>query len=765
MDAGSLAHALDRLSHSGRVLYVAAHPDDENTRLLSYLANQRHLTVAYLSMTRGGGGQNLIGREQDELLDVIRTEELLAARAIDSAQQRFTRMRDFGFSKSAEETLRIWGHDEALADVVWVVRTFQPEVIIARFNELPPNHGHHTASAILAREAFTAAADSSRFPEQLAHGATAWRADRLLLNVPTWTDTQPPADALVLDVGGYDPRLGLGYAELAARSRSQHKSQGFGVAAERGSILERFVSIAGTRPQSDILEGLPLAWENAGEGAAQWNAALARARAQLTRDEPERAVPALLEARTALARMAWTPRTVAAARDLDRLIAAAAGLFARATAAQPVAVAGSTVSIKTEIVARRPVPITLLSLRAGDSSAKQDAALGLNQRKEIVQEVSIAAGMPISMPYWLAEPSLPGRQVVGEQTLVGQPRGPSPLEVVAELKVAGGEIRLALPVVHAWTDPVQGERVRTFLIVPPATVTPLRGAFLFPERRPGEVLLRVRAERDGVAGRVSLALPDGWRSTAPAATFALARAGDETVVRFELTPAADAGIAEVRPTLSIDGSAQPSQSAYRADTIDYPHIPLQTVLQPARLRLVPLALQLPAGPIGYIPGSGDSVAEDLAHAGLVIETIDDEMLRAGDLSRYRAILTGVRAYNTNPLLGRLHQRLMHYVETGGTLVVQYNTNNRLAPLTAPIGPHAFEIGRERITDETARVEPIEPEHVVLRQPNRIAAEDFSGWVQERGLYYATRWDDAYQTVLRAADPNEPPLAGGLLVAK
>ena len=293
MHAGNLAHALDRLAVTGRVLYVAAHPDDENTRLLTYLANARHLTVAYLSMTRGGGGQNLIGREQAELLDVIRTEELLAARRIDGARQKFTRMRDFGYSKSAQETFATWGHDEALADVVWVVRTFQPDVIVTRFDEKPPNHGQHTASAMLAREAFSAAADPERFPGQLALGAKPWQATRIVYNVPTWRAEPPPEGAVTLDVGEYDPRSGLSYGELAARSRSQHQSQGFGVAGERGPVIERFVTLAGPATAGDLLDGVPLGWERFGDGGKPVGHALEQARSRLDRDRPERAVPAL----------------------------------------------------------------------------------------------------------------------------------------------------------------------------------------------------------------------------------------------------------------------------------------------------------------------------------------------------------------------------------------------------------------------------------------------------------------------------------------
>ncbi|MEY4579400.1 MAG: hypothetical protein RL701_4103, partial [Pseudomonadota bacterium] len=332
MDSARLAHALDRLSSTVRVLYIAAHPDDENTRLLAYLANARHVNVQYLSMTRGGGGQNLIGREQDALLDVLRTQELLAARGLDGATQRFSRMRDFGYSKSASETLDIWGHEAALADVVYALRSYRPDVVITRFNELPPNHGHHTASAILAREAFSAAADPQRFPEQLRDGIVPWQAKRLLHNFPNWQKEAVPQGALTLDVGGYDARLGLSYGELSARSRSQHKSQGFGAAAERGPLLENFVHLAGERATSDILDGLATTW------AARWpqgdavDAALHEARQHLHRDFPERASAPLAAARRALSALPeQDPRVRSARAEAERLSLLASGVYVRAT--------------------------------------------------------------------------------------------------------------------------------------------------------------------------------------------------------------------------------------------------------------------------------------------------------------------------------------------------------------------------------------------------------------------------------------------------
>jgi LmbE family N-acetylglucosaminyl deacetylase len=762
MHAGMLAHALDRLASAGRVLYVGAHPDDENTRLLAYLANGRHLTAAYLSMTRGGGGQNLIGHEQDELLDVIRTEELLAARRLDGATQRFTRMRDFGYSKTADETLSIWDHEEALADVVWVIRRFQPDVIITRFDERPPNHGHHTASAILAREAFHAAADPTRFPQQLPQGVEPWQADRLLLNVPQWREGPPPAGAFTLDVGEYDPRLGLGYGELAARSRSQHKSQGFGVPGERGPIIERFVSVAGTKPTTDIFEGLNISWGRFGDRAAPLNHALQDARGTLERDHPERALPALLKAHRALDALPDVPRVRDARAALDQIIAAAAGVFVRATAARAGAVPGSVVPVHIEIMLRRPAPISLRRVVFPNvAPVEVNAPLGLNEKKEVAADVPIQDDAVVSVPYWLAEPPLPGRQVVSDPRLVGDPKGPPALAVGVELALEGRALHLDAPVVYAWTDPVQGERTRSFLVVPPATVTPARQAVLFPDGKTATAAFRIRAGKDDLRGDVSMRLPAGWRAGPAKIPVTLAHAGDETIVRFQVTPPANASPVEIRPAIDVGGTTW----SYREDVVDYPHIPMQVVLQPARLRLVPLVLRLPQGPIGYIPGSGDTVADDLAHVGLTVEVLDDEKIRSGDLSRYHAIVVGIRAYNTRDVLRSAHERLMHYVESGGTVVVQYTTNNRLAPLEVPIGPFPLTVGRDRVTDENAAMVPVNPQHPVLRTPNRIGAADFAGWVQERGLYYAESWDPRYEPIFSAADPGEQPLLGGLLVAR
>jgi len=761
MHAGSLAHRLDRVAHRARVLYVAAHPDDENTRLLAYLANQRHVTAGYLSLTRGGGGQNLIGREQDELLDVIRTAELLVARDIDGATQRFTRLRDFGFSKSAAESLEIWDHEEALRDVVWVIRSFQPDVIITRFDELPPNHGHHTASAILAREAFAAAADPQRFPDQLAD-VPAWQAERLLNNVPTWREGPPPADALSLDVSGYDARLGLSYGELAALSRSQHKSQGFGVAGERGPIIERFVWLAGTRPQHDILDGIRLTWEASGKGGKRVAKEIDRARRQLDRDRPERALPALLAAHAAFDSLPDDVRRRDARRELESVIIASLGLFLRATAMQPSAVPGGAVDVRLEVVQRRPAKVRLLRVEFDGAPAQElGTPLVVGAKVESTHRVVVPAAAAVSTPYWLATPSAGGRHEMSDPRLVGAAQGAAALSVDIEFDVDGYPLRRRLPVLYAWTDNVHGERVRDFLIAPPATVTATRTAVLLPNGRASEVALRVRATTDELHGEVSIPVPSGWQVLPAVHAVKLIGAGDEIEVRFTVTAPPAATAIEVVPAIDVGGR----RWSYREDTIDYPHIPLQTVLQPARLRLVPLELALPSGPVGYVDGPGDSVAEDLIHVGLSVRRLDDEMLRGGDLRPLSAIVVGIRAYNTRAALRASHARLMDYVAQGGTVVVQYNTNNRLAPLDAPVGPYPLVIGRGRITDERARMQAVQPQHMMLREPNRIGTDDFEGWVQERGLYYGESWDERYQPLFSSADPGEEPLLGGVLVAR
>jgi LmbE family N-acetylglucosaminyl deacetylase len=828
MDAARLAHALDRLSNTGRVLYVAAHPDDENTRLLAYLTNARHVNAAYLSMTRGGGGQNLIGREQETLLDVLRTQELLAARQLDGAQQRFTRMRDFGYSKTAAETLSIWGHDEALADVVFALRSFQPDVVVTRFDEQPPNHGHHTASASLAREAFAAAADPTRFPEQLANGLRVWQPKRLVYNLPTWRDIPTPPNALQMDIGGYDPRLGLSYGELSARSRSQHKSQGFGAAAERGALLERFVPVAGEPARADLLDGVEQSWQRYGAPGRAVADALKQARQALHRDHPERAVAGLLAARRALAALPQAdPRVTDARREAEQLALHASGLFVRAKASEARCVPGGSVPVAVEVVARRPAAIGLrrivlpdgstvsgtaalaavpaglgpaqpaaasgAQLAAAPLAAARPALTGLgpvsappavatdasavtpappnaeqavqpllpNEKHEWSGALRCPASAPIAGPYWLRTPPLPGQFVVRDVRELADPEGSPPLSTAIELELEGEAIAVSAPVVFSWTDRVHGERERRVIVAPPATVTPSRDAILFPNHKRAQLSLRVRAGAAEVSGRVSLELPAGYTAEPREQPVNLIKTGDEVVVDFTLSVAPGAAAGSAKPVFEQAGQ----RFSYREDVVDYPHVPMQVVLQPVHVRLTPLKLAAPRGLIGYVEGPGDTIAADLAHVGAQLELLSDAQLLQGELDRFAAIVLGVRAHNTRDVLRAAHPRLMRYVERGGTLVVQYVTRSTLSPLDLPIGPYPFEIGRGRVTDESASVRLLEPAHPILRTPHRIEPADFEGWIQERGLYFADSWNERYTPLLELADPGEAPQRGALLVAR
>lgn len=531
---------------------------------------------------------------------------------------------------------------------------------------------------------------------------------------------------------------------------------------ERGPLIERFVTVAGTRPAKDMLEGVDGSWKRFGPRGTAVDTALRAASRALERDRPERALPALLAAARALDALPDVPRVRDARAALTDVIAGAAGLFVRATAAQPTVEPGGRVDVKVEIVARRPVKVRVERVVfPGVAPVAVGAALAVNEKKEIAEAVPTAADAATSAPYWLAERSLAGRQVVRDPRLVGAPGGPPALAVAVELRIEGHALGMTTPVVYAWKDPVHGERTRRFLIAPPATVTPLRQAVMFPNGDATAVALRVRAGRNDLRGDVTLDLPAGWRTEPERAAVALNRAGEETVVRFTVTPPAQATAVEIHPAITASGT----RWSLREDVIDYPHIPMQVVLQPAALSLVPLALKVPKGRFGYVQGSGDTVGADLAHVGMTVETLDDEMLQGADLDRYAAIVVGVRAYNTRPALRSAHARLMRYVEQGGTVVVQYVTNNRLAPLDVPIGPYDLTIGRDRITDERAAMTAVNPKHPVLRTPNEIGPADFEGWVQERGLYYAEKWDARYEPVFRAADPDEKPLDGGLLVAR
>jgi LmbE family N-acetylglucosaminyl deacetylase len=771
-DATRRRVAIEKLAVVGSALYIAAHPDDENTAMLAWLAQGRKVRTAYLSLTRGDGGQNLIGTEQGDALGVIRTEELLAARGIDGAEQFFTRAVDFGFSKGPEETLRFWGHDEILSDIVWVIRSFRPDVIVTRF---PPNgdggHGHHTASAILAAEAFTAAADPKRFPDQLRY-VEPWQAKRLMWNAWRRDGEQRPADAkpqLTVDLGAYDPVAGESFGEIAAASRSMHKSQGFGSAPRRGPLPNYLEMVAGAPATADLFDGVDLTWNRVPGGAAVGKI-IARVTAAYRDTDPAATVPALLEALAAVDSLERGPWVAEKRQELVEAIGMCTGLWLEAMSGTPAATPGSMIEVTALAVNRSAVLLTLVRIEtpftpapgnpAAIGGGSRDPMTPLENNQPVTQKIAVhlPKDLAYTQPYWLAAPHGIGLFNVTDQTLIGQPRTPPAVLATFVLRAGTQELRYAVPVQHRWTDPVEGERTRDLAIVPKITVDLGVPVLVLPDARPHVIRVTARAHEAKATASVRLAAPTGWRVEPERVALAFEAIGDERAARFTLTPPAGESTGEVDAFVMTDRE-EPARSEIE---ISHAHIPPQLLLPPASAKLVRVDVALPVTKVGYVMGPGDEIPAILRQLGFQVVLLSDDDLEDADLVTFGAVVVGVRAYNTRPRLAQVQERLLAYVQDGGTLVVQYDTERGL--VTDRLGPFPLKLSRDRVTDETAPVTVLVPGHPLLTTPNAIAARDFDGWVQERGLYFPGSWDPRYQALLAMSDPGEKPLQGALLFA-
>jgi LmbE family N-acetylglucosaminyl deacetylase len=717
--APEILHALDRLSTVGSVLMIAAHPDDENTALLAYFARGRHLRTAYLSITRGEGGQNLIGPEQGHHLGVIRTQELLQARRIDGAEQLFTSAVDFGYSKTAEETFAKWGREKVLGEMVLAIRTFRPDIIVLRFSGTSRDgHGHHQASAILGKEAFLAAADPARFREQLPQ-APAWAAKRIFWNAFNWNDELEREagrlkDKLELDVGIYDPALGYSYAEIAGLSRSMHRSQAFGAPQRKGPVPERLVLVAGAPAAKDPLEGVPLHWSGV-PGGKPVGLLLDEARRTLDPSAPHKIVPTLLRAREALQSLEASPLRRRKLAELDNAVALACGLWLDASAPESHVIEGSPAAVTLTAINRSPCDVQLVS----------------------------ANGVTLNRP-------LKQNELVREKTQL--PPGPVAFRVL----IGGVAIEYERSLVHRFVDRMYGETIVSVSAVPAVSVAFPEPAVLFPESAPRKVSVEVVTQAPSQSGAVSLDLPPGWTAVPASVPYSAPDKGARIAAHFDVTPPVQPAAAVIR------AHAGPSSTTVKV--LDYPHIPAQTVFEPAEVRLVRADVKTLVRNIGYVMGAGDSVPRALEQMGCTVTLLSPADLATGDLDRFDAIVTGVRAFNVRPDLVTNQSRLYDYVRRGGTLVAQYNTLE-WGREQFLIGPHKLEIGRSRVSVEEAPIETLNAGAPLLSIPNRIAAEDWEGWIQERGLYFPKSWSAEYTPVVATNDPGEKPLQGGILAAR
>lgn len=761
--------ALEKLNVLGTVLMIAAHPDDENTALLAYFARGRHLRTAYLSLTRGEGGQNLIGPEQGEVLGVLRTQELLAARRVDGAEQYFTRAIDFGYSKTAEETLAKWGREEILADIVWIIRRLRPDVVILRFSGTSRDgHGHHQASAILGKEAFEAAGDPNRFAEQLAR-VEPFRPRRLFWNVFSFrggrfSDAGDMAERIDLDPGRYSPLLGFSFAEIAGMSRSLHRSQGFGAPETRGSVRNSLVLVAGEPAAHDPFDGIDTSWRRVAGGEAV-GALVGEALRRFDPERPEQALPPLLEARPLLAalRDPWARLKLT---ELDEAVALVAGLWLDAVADRYRVLPGDEVKIEAVAINRSSFPLELESVEVdGAGAGTGRAPLPYNQpvRRELVWKAP--PELPYTQPFWLRAEGTGERYRIEDLDRIGAADNPPVLTARFRLRAGPERLVLERPVLYRYVDRVRGELTRPPAVVPPVAVRLAREAVVVPSGQVGKVEVELTAHTANASGEVWLEAPAGWRTAPGRQPFRLELAGEQATLSFEL--GAPAGPSRGR--LAVKARVAGTGIASGTLVIDYPHIPPQTLAPPARAALAAVEVKTLARRVGYVTGAGDLVPGAIEQLGCQVTPIGPEELARGDLSGYDAIVTGVRAYNVRPDLRANQQRLLAYVEGGGTLIVQYNVLERPAgdgrdPL-ARLGPYPFRIGRGRVSVEEAEMRPLRPDHPLLAAPNRLSSEDFKGWVQERGLYFAEQWDGRYEPLWEVADPGEEPLAGGTLVAR
>lgn len=764
-NASEIQLALRKLNVLGRVLYVAAHPDDENTNLMAFWANGSLYDSAYLSVTRGDGGQNLLGPELGERLGVIRTEELLDARRIDHAQQFFTRAIDFGFSKTAEETLRFWNHDKILADVVWVVRNFRPDVMVTRFSpEDQLTHGHHTASAILAQEAFAAAGDPNRFPEQLAY-VKPWHPTRLVWNTsPFFFKNRnlpfDPTGLTVLEAGGFNTLLGKAYTEIAAASLSMHKSQGVGSPPRRGERKEYFKFLEGQPMTSSLFDGVDTTWSripNSEPVAAEIHQIISK----FNPADPVASVPDLLKLRQAMSRIqddSWVPEKTA---ELDKIIAACLGLHVEASTETETFTPGQTATIKLDAINRSNIPVTLqeASFPNTRESKKINAALPANELVTKDLSYRIPENTPYSQPYWLRKPETLGTFTVDNQKLIGLPENPPALPVEIGLQVNGQEMRYILDTKYRTVDPIAGEVRRAPVIAPPAFANIADSVFVFPTSEPKRVSVHVTAATGPAKGELKLAVPQGWEVSPASVPIDLKSATAETTGTFTVKPPDQDNEGTLHAIVSIDGR----DYSFERVRFSYPHIGVQTLMPSAEAKLVRADIRKKGDRIGYIPGAGDDVPESLRQIGYSVRILSEPEITAKNLAQFSAVVLGIRASNTQDRISNWLPEVFEYVKQGGLVIAQYNTLAELK--TNQFGPYPLEISRDRVTDENADVRILAPNHPLMTTPNKITSKDFEGWVQERGLYFPNKWDPAWTPILSCNDPKEKPLDGGLLVAK
>ncbi|AIM61944.1 LmbE family protein [Cellulophaga lytica] len=761
-------HSLQKLNFLGSALYIAAHPDDENTRLISYLSNNVKAKTAYLSLTRGDGGQNLIGPEIREQLGVLRTQELLGARSKDGGEQFFSRANDFGYSKHPDETLAIWNKKEVLGDVVQIIRQYKPDVIINRFNHRTPGttHGHHTTSAMLSVEAFDLVNDANAYPEQLKLTET-WQPKRMFFNTSWWFygseeafNKADKSKLMKLDVGVFYPILGVSNNEIAALASSQHLCQGFGRISTRGSQDEYIELLKGDMPKGDdIFEGINTTWSRI-DGGDAIGKILNKVEENFNFKNPSSHLPELIEAYKLLQKSTDKHWKNIKSKELENIITAVAGLYLEANANYTNSTPSGNFKVSIEALNRSTANIVLKSVNVGTTTLTPNILLENNTKENLTLDVAVPENTKYTSPYWLMEKGTLGMYTVKDKKLIGKPETPRAFNADFELSINNYTLTITKPVVYHYSKPDKGELYRPFEVLPEASVGIKDKVIIFSDESSKQIPVTVKALADDISGEIELTFSKGWKVANVKQNFNIKKRGDSKTIIFTVTPPNSESEGSILPVVKINGKELNKELV----VISYDHIPTQSVLLPSEAKVVRLDIKKTGKNIGYITGAGDKIPESLEQIGYNVSIIDPNNINTASLKGFDAIVVGIRAYNVVDQLKFKQHFLLDYVKNGGNLVIQYNTAGRSKLGVDNIAPYPLELSRDRVTNEFAEVTILAKDHPVVNTPNKITPNDFNNWVQERGLYFPNKWGKEFTPILAMADKGEEAKKGSILIA-
>ena len=760
--SSNISSMLEKLDVFGKVLYVAAHPDDENTRLIAYLANEKKYETAYLSATRGGGGQNFLGTHLKDNLGLIRTQELLEARKIDGGQQFFTSAVDFGYSKEPVETLNFWNEEKILSDFVWIIRKFRPDIIITRFNQTPYiTHGHHTASTILAEKAFNLSGDPDAFPEQLKYVKT-WQSQRLLWNTSRRFFNLKEEDIekmLKIDVGVYNNKIGKSYNEIASESRSMHKSQAFGALRRRGSEEELVVYSQGKKAENDIMEGVITSWDRV-KPNDELKSYLKKAKDSFNINKPYEIIDYLSLAHRELNRVIDRDWRVIKKNEIKNLIKASSGLFFEALSNVELASNGEEIKIKFDIINRSPYPIKLEKIQLDKTEYIINDSLENNKLLSVEKNFKISTESEVSEKYWLKNPSEFGSYNIDDQRLIGDPDNQPTLEAKFVFRINGQQISYNSPIIYKINSPINGDEYRPFNIGNPIYLNPLNNLEYYVNTNKKKLKVEVISGANDVKARIYLEVSDGTKVEPEFYDIEFKNKDERKTLSFDITlPGNKNSINKVSYKAKVEGDIL----SRGIDKIIYSHISHQTRFPKSDVSLIKFNLNIKAKNIAYLMGSGDKVPESLSLVGYNVDLFEKKDINAEKLKNYDALIIGVRAFNSDKSLFDIKPQLMNFMESGGNVIVQYNTSRNLD--VNKFSPYSFQLSRNRVSQENAPVRIINSKHPALNYPNKITLDDFNGWVQERGLYFPNSWSQEYETIISSNDEGEKPNNGGILISK